>query len=337
VCLIFPVAVFALKECRNQKRKLVYRFDIQSIYRILFDNLSRLIRDLNGLNFNSIGSLLTNLFKISSTKNCTTVSNIVFDYIHPVDLSWGPSKIEHIYNTKNLELHTLWYLQIHSSGNTYFPSIISENNHKYRYTYNNTENSLVIAFRFLDLSSTIIKLNWQTVAPFEVFIQQRHTKPPIELSQSLLLKAHKMYSHHIIKFCSDNWDKQVGNGECWSLAYEALKSIEGCFFSQRFVHGCLVYSSKPGSFNDRPRKGDIIQYRNCKFAGKWGSSKIGIPDHTAILISIIGDKITVAEQNMGGINRVRKGKIILSELVDGELQIYRPIWKTWVGELIPIW
>lgn len=153
--------------------------------------------------------------------------------------------------------------------------------------------------------------------------------------------------------------QQVGDGECWTLARNALVAVgeklssrgqEPCMTSQSYVHGCLIYSFVPAkSPYPEPRggireagvvRGDIIQLYEAHFKAKDGMSQkwAGAPDHTAVIVGVDHNGVLkVVEQNVGGVKRVQLGSYDMSELVSGEVRIYRAVGENWVGNLDPKW
>jgi hypothetical protein len=153
--------------------------------------------------------------------------------------------------------------------------------------------------------------------------------------------------------------QQVGDGECWTLANEALKAIgasassqgrEPCMPSQSYVHGSLIYSFTPAtSPYPEPRggvreagvaRGDIVQLLSAHFKSKDGRNQkwAGAPDHTAVVVGVEPDDVVrVVEQNIGGVKKVREGSYDMSELVKGEARIFRAVGESWVGKLDPTW
>jgi hypothetical protein len=152
---------------------------------------------------------------------------------------------------------------------------------------------------------------------------------------------------------------QVGNGECWTLANEALKAVaascpsrdvEPCMSSQSLVHGYEIYSFVPASSpQQRPpggvleagvARGDVIQILKGVFKSKDGmrTQYAGDPDHTAVVTSVERDgRVKVVQSNVGGSKNVAKGEYDLSEMVSGEARIFRAVAESWVGKLDPTW
>jgi len=89
--------------------------------------------------------------------------------------------------------------------------------------------------------------------------------------------------------------KQVGNGECWTLAHDALEFVQGTvvpkvMVSAGTIHGQCIFARDgqktiQGSLED-VRPGDIVQYLECKFERRQNgrvvtTSTAGAPDHTS--------------------------------------------------------
>jgi hypothetical protein len=142
-------------------------------------------------------------------------------------------------------------------------------------------------------------------------------------------------------WCQAHRGEQVGEGECAHLAGEALKAVGG---KRRgpdkpekgdYTWGTQVYLVEGAA--DKPRtdgkrtdvaRGDIIQLRNAKFAGRregGGTYSQTMPHHTAVVTSIDGDVVHILHQNFGGKRVVIDGKLKLNDLKEGWLRFYRPI------------
>ena len=153
--------------------------------------------------------------------------------------------------------------------------------------------------------------------------------------------------------------QQVGDGECWTLANNAIIAIgstfsskgqEPCMPSQSYTHGYLIYSYIPSkSLYPEPKggvleagivRGDIIQLLSAHFKSKDGKSEkwAGAPDHTAVITGVESNGVLrTVEQNVGGVKRVKKGEYDMSELVTGEVRIFRAVGESWAGKLEPRW
>lgn len=167
------------------------------------------------------------------------------------------------------------------------------------------------------------------------------------------------YSDAVATWCESNKGRQVGDGECWTLANEGLKAVaanctsygtEPCLSSQSYIHGAQIYafipaqSSQPdppgGVLEAGVARGDVIQIWKGIFKSKDGRRQqfAGDPDHTAVITSVEPNGILrVVESNVGGSKNVRDGSYDMSELTQGEVRIFRAVGENWIGKLDPTW
>jgi myosin tail region-interacting protein MTI1 len=147
-----------------------------------------------------------------------------------------------------------------------------------------------------DLSRTFLRVTWNSSDPARtVSAKQKHLPPPTPLGQGELEKAAGIYGNPVVRFCELNMGRQVGNGECWTLAHDALEHTQGIITPKVMVsngtsHGQCIYhrdaqSTISGRLED-VRRGDIVQYLECKFERRQGgrlvhSESAGAPDHTS--------------------------------------------------------
>lgn len=120
--------------------------------------------------------------------------------------------------------------------------------------------------------------------------------------------------------------------------------------SQSLVHGYLIYSYLPavspypepkgGVMEAGVARGDVIQFLTAHFKAKNGvrESFAGAPDHTAVIDRVEANGVLmVLEQNTGGVKLVREGRYDMSELVKGEVRIFRAVGESWAGKLDAMW
>jgi len=122
----------------------------------------------------------------------------------------------------------------------------------------------------------------------------------------------------ILEFASANLGKQVGNGQCYTLALEAL-AYAGAAPPRGNDWGDEVPTSEL-------LPGDILQFYNASLvspvAGTW---QLGDPGHTAIVGEVQGLLVTVYHQNINGQLSVRKDLLDLGSLVGGQIIPYRAL------------
>lgn len=234
--------------------------------------------------------------------------------------------------------------------------------------------------RFADLSSTKIRVTWDSSSPeYTVKAEQRHAPPPPMMSRReledcreryapslcflYLLSSFKLtdiirYSDAIASWSESQIGLKVGNGECWTLANEALKAIaatctshnqEPCMASQSLVHGHVLYTYIPlqsrqpvpagGILEAGVARGDVVQILKARFeSGNGGWQTAGDPDHTAVVTGVDADgSVRVVEQNVGGKKVVMRGRYDMAEMVSGEVRIFRAVGVSWLGELSAAW
>lgn len=205
-----------------------------------------------------------------------------------------------------------------------------------------------------NLARTKIHITYEGLEPgLTARDEQRHYPPPKPLSEKELEKCRKLYNEKIARWCEKQKGTQVGNGECWTLANEALKAVaedckkkgeEECMACIGFVHGSMLYDHKipnppePASIQAAAvARGDLMQFDEAKFEGPHGWKTAGSPDHTAVVVGVEGETLRVLEQNNGHDKIVREGAYVLSELLKGEVRVFRPVGVGWMGDLNPSW
>ena len=150
-------------------------------------------------------------------------------------------------------------------------------------------------------------------------------------------------SEKILAFCRQHKAEQVGDGECSSLADQALKESSAKGRSAEkpnkgdYVWGEPVYAqitgeAKPEGKRTDIKPGDIIQFRDVKLAGKDGPNRtytMSFGHHTAIVAAVEngGATIRIFQQNYGGKRVVMDGVLHLNDLKEGWLRFYRPVAK----------
>ncbi|KAM3070750.1 hypothetical protein ACMFMF_008198 [Clarireedia jacksonii] len=201
-----------------------------------------------------------------------------------------------------------------------------------------------------------LKITWDASSPAHtVRAQQIHLPAPPPLSPSDLSRLATLYSPRVAAWAEAQMGTQVGNGECWTLAHEALKHVarecaargeEPCMSSQSYVHGYLIYEFKDGVAEPRGGvreagvvRGDVVQFLSSHFKDARGGQKwAGAPDHTSVVVGVEPNGVVkVVEQNVGGVKKVMKGEYNMAELVKGEVRIFRAVGENWAGKMDPSW
>lgn len=198
-----------------------------------------------------------------------------------------------------------------------------------------------------DLAKIKYVIDWRNDDPATAKVQiAEFTPSPLTHnvpSKQQLVEFSDHFGDHIVAWCLHREGEQVGSGECWDLARDAL--LKGCgnhaFVSTYYHHGFPILTvhgtpSGPafaGSPADEVRKGDILQFTLAKFEDKatGATQTAGAPNHTSVVIGKVGEKIQVAEQNVGGVRKVMRGEYTLGHITNGSVIVYRPVPMLWAG------
>ena len=126
-------------------------------------------------------------------------------------------------------------------------------------------------------------------------------------------KANKL----ILEFATNSINKKVGNGECWTLAANALNT------SNAKWDGIFEFGKKVNYPTEKALPGDIIQFKNIKIKDE--NETMVMAQHTGIITKINNDgSVEIANQNVNGKKKVVISHIKLNKVVKGKFFIYRP-------------
>jgi hypothetical protein len=158
-------------------------------------------------------------------------------------------------------------------------------------------------------------------------------------------KADAHLGAKVVEFCKAKVGQTVGDGECGTLAQEALAyaGAAGVAVGKDnpgpgdYVWGELVFvlEVRDGKRVREPKDGtakpgDIVQYRDAMLPStfKGRGALFLTPHHTAIVAEVKrnGD-LVVFEQNVGGTREVVKSTQTIGGLRQGWLRVYRPVPK----------
>jgi hypothetical protein len=130
-------------------------------------------------------------------------------------------------------------------------------------------------------------------------------------------------NRRVMAFAAQHFGKQVGNGECWTLAAQALEAA-GALPAEGYTFGRELTG------NEEWWPGDIIQFTKCKFkenfpGGRHTIIEAGSPNHTAIYGGQQNGMSMIAQSNYNGKKTVAVMYIDLKSLVSGKYQVFRPV------------
>jgi len=104
----------------------------------------------------------------------------------------------------------------------------------------------------------------------------------------------------VLEYCVSQKGKQVGNGECWTLADEALGAA-GAHRPGRDGYALYVYG-RALQADEQILPGDIVQFNDAKFVKitETKESFVSMKLHTGIVAKVDGTRIEMLNQNIRG-------------------------------------
>jgi hypothetical protein len=126
----------------------------------------------------------------------------------------------------------------------------------------------------------------------------------------------------VANFAVDHLTKKVGNGECWTLAKQALVAA-GAQAPSGYVFGRELMSG------EQWLPGDILQFTSCQFVdiqpNRRSTTTLGTPNHTAIVYSVVNGNVTILQQNVNNDKHVQTQVLNFSNMVSGNIIVFRPM------------
>jgi len=132
----------------------------------------------------------------------------------------------------------------------------------------------------------------------------------------------------VVAFVREHMGEQVGRGECWDLAAEAL-NIAGAKWDGDYGFGRKVDPER-----ELVLPGDIVQFERVEFQWEEGREvhTIRMPHHTAVVLEVPGkggratDAYVIAQQNTQETGRrTGTGELVLSRRSKGRIVFFRPV------------
>jgi hypothetical protein len=123
----------------------------------------------------------------------------------------------------------------------------------------------------------------------------------------------------IVAFARQSFGKQIGNGECWTLADKALK-IAGAKAPDVYVWGRALDAAK-----EEVLPGDVIQFTKVRVEKGGMFLNFGTPQHTAIIEKVVSPGVYQILHQNAGVKTVTEMTLDVSTKTAGELVIYRPL------------
>ncbi|TFK92889.1 hypothetical protein K466DRAFT_643099 [Polyporus arcularius HHB13444] len=275
--------------------------------------------------------------------------------------------------------HTHWSSAWYTDGDRMAPPLKGNGHMAYAggWESNGTTQTISGGVLFSDLSMCWYSVSWPQTAPPThdandsriVHRSARYLPRPSPWSREQLIDAHETYGETVAGFAESFEDggQPCARGECWDLANEALKYFEQYDYVPKPVpsvsrtHGHLIYEGKASEKgktqmgrwrggDDRVRRGDIVEWRSARVGtGPLSWAMLGNPDHTAVIVSDMVPKTSVADgmavrpAEMGTLEVIeqslgkppKRARYDLSQFQEGEVWIYRPVGlEAYVGTLL---
>jgi hypothetical protein len=124
-------------------------------------------------------------------------------------------------------------------------------------------------------------------------------------------------NERILEFVLENSGKKVGNGQCWTLAAEALNDA-GAQPPDAYDFGDTVELADL-------LPGDVLHFTNAILVTETAWYWYGAPDHVAVVAAVQGTSLSIYHQNVNGNMTVRNDVIDLATLQSGTIDGYRAV------------
>jgi len=199
---------------------------------------------------------------------------------------------------------------------------------------------------YMDYSSTTVNASFDNADPSHVTFEQSHERPPPAPRRDQLESASGQFGVQISRAANSLAGSAVGDGSGQALVLEVLKPHGTALrpIGNR-AYGALVYANLGNASTqqfDEIRPGDIVTFRNAKFAGHKGglhakySMDVGKPDHVAVVIDWDGTKKKIraweqGREEKGKKPKVREESFKVGDLRSGEVMVWRVMPRSWVG------
>lgn len=207
---------------------------------------------------------------------------------------------------------------------------------------------------YMDYSQSTITATFDATEAHNVTFEQRHERPPPALRQDQLESASLQFGTRIADAAQSRQNNTVGDGSPNAFVLDLIKSLAATGVLAPIgtrAYGALVYANLANASTqqyDEIRPGDVVTFRNAKFAGHKGTmhakyaTEAGRPghDHAGIVIDWDGTKkkIRVWEQGREEAKGAKKGggkvheeSYKVGDLKSGEVRVYRVMGRSWVG------
>jgi hypothetical protein len=124
-----------------------------------------------------------------------------------------------------------------------------------------------------------------------------------------------VYNQSMLDYAAAHLNEWVGDGECWTLADDALKASGAHSAAGYYLGSTVATNSLTGA-----RPGDMLQIDRIRSSQGWS---LGVPQHTSIIKEVNGTTVTVYEQNVptGGATTI--ASYDFSTITSGSYYVFR--------------
>lgn len=197
---------------------------------------------------------------------------------------------------------------------------------------------------YQDYSQSTINATYDAAEPSHVSFEQSHDRPPPPPRKDQLENASETFGGAIAKAAEKASGNSVGDGTAQDFVLSLIKPLAAALLPVGTrSYGALVYANLANASTqqfDEIRPGDIITFRNAKFAGHKGamhqkySQEVG--NHVAVVIDWDGTKKKIraweqGNQDKGKKTKVRDESYRVADLKSGEVRIWRVMPRSYVN------
>ncbi|RMD40566.1 hypothetical protein DV735_g4558, partial [Chaetothyriales sp. CBS 134920] len=201
---------------------------------------------------------------------------------------------------------------------------------------------------YSDYSQTTINATFDQADPSHVQLEQSHQRPPPPPRKDQLEHASESIGAKIAAAANSYGvsGATVGDGSAHGFVNALFQPLKSALKPIGIrTYGALVYANLANASTqqfDEIRPGDIVTFRNAKFAGHKGglhqkySLEVGKPDHAAVVIDWDGTKKKIRAWEQRGEEKGKRAKVReesfrVGDLKSGEVLVWRVMGRAWVG------
>ncbi|RMZ76628.1 hypothetical protein DV738_g4801, partial [Chaetothyriales sp. CBS 135597] len=185
---------------------------------------------------------------------------------------------------------------------------------------------------YYDYSQTTINATFDQADPSHVQLEQSHQRPPPPPRKDQLEHASESIGAKIAAAANSYGvsGATVGNGSAHGFVNALFQPLKSALKPIGIrAYGALVYANLANASTqqfDEIRPGDIVTFRNAKFAGHKGglhqkySLEVGKPDHAAVVIDWDGTKKKIRAWEQRGEEKGKRAKVREESFRVGDLK-----------------